>query len=180
MVSGNDPAWRRAPVTLAFAATDAGGSGVDFTETALDAGGWTPLSSPPGTLEIAGQGVHTILFRSTDKAGNVEPTQTCTVRIDAGGPVTTARAARVRRGARVRLRYRVDDLTPRASVRIVVKTRAGRPRATLRLGLRTTNALQTASWRCRLPRGAYRIVVYAVDQAGNRQVRAGTARLSVL
>ena len=67
------------------------------------------------------------------------------------GPATSARAARVRRGARVTLRYRVDDLTPEAKVRLVVRTPPeGRKRATLRLGWRGTNTLRAVTWRCTL------------------------------
>ena len=99
--------------------------------------------------------------------------------IDAEPPVTSARAARVRRGARATLRYRVDDVTPKASVRLVVRTLAGQRRATLRLGWRGTNAARSLSWRCTLARGSYRVAVFATDQAGNRQARAGSARLTV-
>ena len=108
-------------------------------------------------------------YRSIDKDGNVETTRTCTVRIDGERPVTSARAASVRRGARVTLRYRVDDLTPTANVRLVVRTRGGRTRATLRLGRRGTNVLRAASWRCTLARGAY-------ASPSTRPTRPATAR----
>jgi hypothetical protein len=77
------------------------------------------------------------------------------------------------------LRYRVNDLTPRAKVRIVVRTRAGAARKTLRPGWRGTNVRRSAWFRCRLARGTYRYFVYAIDQAGNRQKRLGSARLVV-
>jgi len=64
-------------------------------------------------------------------------------------------------------------------VRIVVRTLAGRPRAALRLGWRATNAARSTTWRCTLARGTYRVCVYAIDQAGNRQGKAGSARLTV-
>jgi hypothetical protein len=101
------------------------------------------------------------------------------VKIDSGRPTTSARAAVVRRGARVTLRYRVADLTPRANVRLVVKTTRGALRKTLRPGWRGTNTLRSASWRCTLARGTYRFFVYATDQAGNRQRVVGSARLTV-
>ena len=34
-------------------------------------------------------------------------------------------------------------------------------------------------WRATLPRGTYRLCVYATDQAGNRQATAGSAPLVV-
>ena len=178
-VHGSDSAWHRSAVTLTFSAVDSGGSGVGSTQADVDWAGWAPLSGVPAVLPVAGQGVHAVRYRSVDLEGNVEEARTCTVNIDAGRPVTSARAALVRRGARVTLRYRVADLTPRANVRLVVKTTAGAPRKTLRPGWRGTNAPRSASWRCTLARGTYRFFVYATDQAGNRQKVAGSARLVV-
>jgi hypothetical protein len=178
-VHGSDSAWHRSAVTLTFSAVDAGGSGVGSTQADVDWAGWAPLSGVPATLTVTGQGVHTVRYRSIDLAGNAEGARSCTVKIDAGRPTTSARAAVVRRGARVTLRFRVVDLTPRANVRLVVKTTAGAPRKTLRPGWRGTNAPRAASWRCTLARGAYRLFVYATDQAGNRQKVAGSARLTV-
>ena len=178
-VGGAGAGWSRTPVTLTFAATDEG-SGVDRTEAALDDQlELLPLAGLPATLDVAGQGTHAVRYRSIDRDGNAEPTQMCTVMIDGERPVPSARAASVRRGARVTLRYRVRDLTPTANVRLVVKTRGGRARATLRLGRRGTNALRAATWRCTLARGVYVVAVYATDEAGNRQARPGTARLTV-
>ena len=177
---GGAPAgWSATPVTLTFEATDQG-SGVAAVEAAVDDdAGFTPLVGLPASLEVSGQGVHTVRYRARDKSDNVEATHSCTVSIDAEGPVTAARAARVRRGARVTLRYQVDDLTPKASVRLVVRTPAGRWRATLHPGWRTTGEEHGAVWRATLPRGVYKLVVYATDQAGNRQAAAGSARLVV-
>ena len=150
-----------------------------FTEAGLHDADPSRLTGTPRTLTISAQGERTVRYRSVDIAGNEEPWRTCTVRIDGRGPVTKTRAAGVRRGARVRLRYRVNDLTPKADVRLLVKTRSGRTRATIKLGWRGTNVLRSASWRCGLPRGRYRLVVLATDQAGNRQAAAGSARLIV-
>ena len=165
-VHGSDSAWHRSAVTLTFSADDAGGSGVGSTQAEVDWAGWAPLSGAPAVLRVAGQGVHTVRYRSMDLAGNLEEARACTVKIDAGRPTTSARAALVRRGARVTLRYRVADLTPRANVRLVVKTTAGAPRKTLRPGWRGTNALRSASWRCMLARGTYRFFVYATRPGG--------------
>jgi len=178
-VHGSDTAWHRSAVTLTFSAVDTGGSGVGSTQADVDWAGWAPLTGVPAALRVAGQGVHTVRYRSIDLSSNVEEARTCTVKIDAGRPVTSARAAIVRRGSRVTLRYRVADLTPRANVRLVVKSTAGAPRKTLRPGWRGTNAPRSASWRCTLARGTYRFFVYATDQAGNRQKVAGSARLIV-
>jgi hypothetical protein len=177
-VSGAGTGWRQTDASLILPATDEG-SGVAFTEASLDTPDLARLPDLPGTLDARGQGVHVVRYRSTDNDGNVEVTRTCTVKIDAGLPVTSVRAASVRRGARVTLRYRVDDLTPKASVRLVIRTLAGQRRATLRPGWRGTNAERSLSWRCTLARGSYRVAVFATDQAGNRQSTAGSARLTV-
>ena len=89
------------------------------------------------------------------------------------------RGATVKKGAVASLRYRIRDLTAKATVVLIVRTPGGAVRATLRLGVRGTNAARTCSWRCRLPRGTYRLVAHATDQAGNRQRAAGTAKLVV-
>ena len=177
-VEGADGGWSATPVTLEFDATD-DLAGVDRIEAGVDGAALEPLDGVPCTLVIAAQGAHTVSYHAADKRGNVEATRTCSVRIDAEAPVTVVRAARVRQGARVSLRYRVDDVTPRARVRLVVRTLSGRSRATLRPGRRATGALLSASWRATLPRGVYRVWVYATDEAGNRQVAPGSARLTI-
>ena len=177
-VRGADAGWHRAPVTLSFAAAD-DDSGVDFVETDADGAGWSALPSLPGTLLFSGQGTHEVEYRAVDLAGNLETARSCRVRIDTEGPLTGARRASARRGQRLTLRYRIEDLTAKARVRIVIRTLAGGPRKTLRLGLRGTNAVRSCRWRCSLPRGSYRYFVYATDQAGNRQARLGSAGLVV-
>ena len=94
--AGVDGAWHRTAVTVSFAATDnPGGSGVAYTEYALGAGTtWTKANAvtivaPPSH---ANDGVHTIVYRSVDDAGNVESAKTCRVRIDTTAPFTTDNA----------------------------------------------------------------------------------------
>jgi hypothetical protein len=178
VVDGAPVGWTAAPVTLTFRATDQG-SGVAFVEAGMDGAELAMLAGLPAKLQVSGQGVHIVRYRARDKRDNVEATRSCTVRIDAEGPVTSARVARVRKGARVTLRYRVDDLTPEATVRLVVRTPSGRARATLRPGRRATGAVHAVAWRATVPRGTYRLWVYATDQAGNGQTTAGSARLVV-
>ncbi len=77
--------WAKSAVTVHFTATDNGGSGVAGTEYKLDGGGWTSGTQ----VAVSGEGVHTLLYRSTDALGTVEDDKSATVRIDATAPVTS-------------------------------------------------------------------------------------------
>jgi hypothetical protein len=80
------------PVTLTFLATDnAGGSGMSGgqakTEYKLDDGPWTVGTSLAVPAPSNTKTTHTLLYRSTDNAGNLEDAKSCTVMIDTtGGP----------------------------------------------------------------------------------------------
>jgi hypothetical protein len=63
-----------------------GGSGIASTEYNLDGAGWQTYSGP---FQVTGDGSHTLDYRSTDKAGNVEATQTVTFNVDATAPSIT-------------------------------------------------------------------------------------------
>lgn len=92
-VSGADGLWHNQPVSLIFSATDnPGGSGVAYTRYSLDGGvSWAQA----GTATIAApadhsnDGVHTVLYRSVDNAGNAEAAKSCQVMIDTQPPTTT-------------------------------------------------------------------------------------------
>ena len=88
-----DGSWHKAPVTVALTPTDnAGGSGMSGgdarTEYKLDSGDWTTGTSVTVTAPAshANDGSHTISYRSSDAAGNVEADKTCTVKIDTTPP----------------------------------------------------------------------------------------------
>jgi plastocyanin len=58
------------PVEVTLTAADeAGGSGVASTEYAVDGGAFQPYTAP---FTVSAEGAHTIVYRSTDVAGNVE------------------------------------------------------------------------------------------------------------
>ena len=78
----NDAGWHNGTIPVVLAATDAG-SGVKTVEWSLDGGAWTPYSTP---VEVTGDGQHELLFRSTDKAGNVETLKSAVLRIDGTKP----------------------------------------------------------------------------------------------
>jgi hypothetical protein len=73
--------WQSSAVTVSLSPND-GGSGVANTQFAVDGGGWNSGTS----VNLSGDGVHTISFFSTDVAGNVESAQTATVSIDTTPP----------------------------------------------------------------------------------------------
>jgi len=95
-VSGADTLWHNADVTLTFTATDdEGGSGMvggeAKTEYQIDGGDWvegtTCTVTAPG--DHSGDGLRTVLYRSTDAAGNTETAKTATVKIDTTPPAGT-------------------------------------------------------------------------------------------
>jgi hypothetical protein len=69
--------------TVTLTADDGVGSGVALTEYDLDGSGWQTYSAP---FQVTGDGDHTLLFRSTDAAGNVEATNTLEFTVDTTGP----------------------------------------------------------------------------------------------
>jgi cytochrome c len=78
--------WYTGTATVTLTATDA--SGVASTQYQLDAATeWTAYTEP---VSVSGDGVHTVRFRSTDLAGNVEETKSIEVKIDTTAPVTVA------------------------------------------------------------------------------------------
>ncbi len=80
--SHNAPAgWQSGATTVALGPSD-GGSGVANTQYSVDGGGWNSGTS----VNVSGDGIHTISFFSTDVAGNIESPKTATVMIDSTPP----------------------------------------------------------------------------------------------
>ena len=79
--------WSNAARTIDFwPADNAGGWGVLFTQARVDAAPYRQCSS----IEVTGEGVHTVYYCSSDKAGNMEGNNSATVRIDTTEPTTVA------------------------------------------------------------------------------------------
>jgi len=183
--SGADGRWHNHDVNVSFAAVDPS-SGVQSTSFSTDGGRtWQTgsllvLVASPDHL---GDGIHTILYRSVDAAGNIESARTCTVAIDTRRPTTVALSdATVRRGGTATLRFRVNDLSPCAStatVVISVRTLSGKYVKTLRLSSRRVNVNLAYSFHCNLAKRTYRFFVLAQDRAGNRNIVVGSRRLVV-
>jgi hypothetical protein len=188
VVTGADDRWHRKPVTLRFTATDTSagggaGSGVRDTEYSLD-GGTTWRKSASATVAApvghTGDGVHTVLYRATDLAGNVEIARSCRVKIDTRGPVTAARTASGRAWHPLSLRYRLSDgLSPKLTgVTVVIRNAAGLVVLRVPRGVQSVGVWQTLAWTPRA-RGVYHFAVYGKDLAGNPQSRAGDASINV-
>lgn len=183
--AGADGRWHNLAVTVRFTATDAG-AGVAETLYSTDGGAsWSSGTS----LEVAApadhsqDGAHAILYLSRDVAGHSELPRSCSVKIDTRQPVTAALStARVERGARATLRYRVSDRAPcaaRANVTIKITTLSGRLVKVFRLGQRAVNRNLGYQFRCTLAKRTYRYKVFATDAAGNKQAVVGGNRLVV-
>ena len=102
--------WINVPITLQFAPTDLE-SGVASTQYSTNNRNWVTGTSY--TVATAGQ--TTVYFRSTDKLGNVETTQSIVVKIDRAAPtitITTPKSKTVyRRGTAVTALWKAVDNT---------------------------------------------------------------------
>jgi hypothetical protein len=78
----NANGWHRDEVSVTLAAED-DAPGVTTTQYSLDGAGWVAYTGP---IAIRAEGVHTLLYRSIDAAGNVEAAGTLIVRIDKTAP----------------------------------------------------------------------------------------------
>ncbi|WP_406422951.1 ThuA domain-containing protein [Streptomyces sp. NBC_00842] len=78
-----DNGWRTGPASVTLKADDGSGSGADSTQYKVDGGDWKPFT---GAFTVTGDGTHTISYRSTDKAGNVESVKSSTLKIDGTAP----------------------------------------------------------------------------------------------
>lgn len=104
--SGADGAWHKTPVTVAFSADD-GASGVARTEYRVDgAASWTSGDS----VVVSKHGVHTVAYRSADRADNVEESHSVQVKIDTSAPVTFDDAPTRWRNATVTVTLQASDI----------------------------------------------------------------------
>jgi hypothetical protein len=112
-VAGADALWHDGAVALSFSALDnTGGTGVAYSEYSLDTGAtWTKGNALtiPAPADHSGDGLHTVLYRSADDAGNLEKARSCTVKIDTRAPVTSVA------GANSRWQRKAKTLTFRAA-----------------------------------------------------------------
>jgi len=185
IVQGADKPWHKVPVELHFVAHDLA-TGVAFTEYSLDDGTtWAQGTTVtiPAPADHSGDGMHTVLYRSTDNVGNLEEARVCRVGIDTQRPTPLApRAAHVVHGHMATLHYTIGDPRPGSpTARVTIVVRDGRG-AVVRKAVLPSRAVDTSlAYRfvCRLARGRYGFSVAATDAAGNRQTAVATNTLVV-
>jgi hypothetical protein len=74
--------WHPGTVPVSLTAAD-DGLGVDFIEYKLDGGQWTRYT---GTVDVTGDGEHTLRYHAVDRAGNSEAEKAATIKIDGTRP----------------------------------------------------------------------------------------------
>ncbi len=181
--------WYTGPVTVGLGASD-DCSGVASTEFSVDGGAtWQSYTAP---VAFASDGTHTLLYRSADRAGNVETAQSLVVKIDGTAPAVSLSASPSGiwppngKTVTAELSGEGSDATSGlASVTYVVTDEYGTP---LSIPARTL-AGATATWAELLDVVAsrlggdedgrlYRVVATATDAAGNTST--ATADIVVL
>ena len=156
-----------------------------------------PTTAPPGEsgasvaidapADHSNDGYHTILYRSTDNAGNQEQTESLGVGIDTLGPACSVpRPSLVDAGKPGILYFMASDAgsdVARATISIVnshgrVLRRFVEPAGNWGYG--EPLPYYWLRFSCKLKPGTYRVEVRATDWAGNPQVVAGRGLLRVV
>jgi hypothetical protein len=177
VVTAVDPtsgSWQKDPAAVNFSGTDEG-SGYAHTEWSTDGEAWMRGER----AEVGGDGETTVSYRGVDNVGLTSATQSITVKVASTPPTATAANASVKKGHRATFRFNVTAVTPTVQVVIQLRSRSGKTLSTHRFGNVTANAAMSRSFHVDLKKGAYEIRVGAVDEAGNEQIRRGSATLTV-
>ena len=95
----NANGWNNGPVTVTLAATDddSGVKTISYSLTGAQTGG-AVVTGSQATVTVSAHGITTLTYFATDAAGNVEPVQTLTVRIDKARPALACAAVPGRSG----------------------------------------------------------------------------------
>jgi cytochrome c len=155
----NDDGWVNHTVPVTLSASD-GASGVARTEYSVDGGPWTPYTGP---VDVSGDGTHTVRYRSTDNAGNVESDKAATIKIDGTAP--TVLVSGIANGQiygdsqDLRISWQAVDAT--SGIGTLTGDLDGNPY--------TSGTLQALF---ELGLGTHTLRVTAVDRAGNSTVQA--------
>jgi hypothetical protein len=138
---------------------------------------------------VSGEGSHEVQYYSVDAAGDTESTRTGYVNIDTVRPTSVAKATTVtrskaRKGSWLTLKVTLSDAKPTcgsATLVTTLTTASGARLGRTTLAGVTVNKTRTVKVRLTrtLKRGTYYVLTKATDKAGNRQAKAGKARLTI-
>lgn len=167
---GGDPGFYRGPVSVTFAAADPH-SGAAGIAASVDGG---PMSPVAGPIALDASGTHTLTYRATDRAGNVEPTRTFRLVIDRTAPslgATTVGGPFSPNGDGMRdIAQITHGVTETGSIAGVVTDGSG---ATIRTFTARVDGPGTIGWDGRSESGAivangtYALALTPRDRAGN-------------
>lgn len=178
-VSGvRDGSWVAADATVTLTASDGtAGSGVASITYTLDGVSHTVADSSVRVALGAKDATRTLIYHATDEAGNAGDDERLTLHVDTEGPSTVARSATAAKGAKLTLRYRVDDASSPTATDVVITVKNGDGSVVKRLevGRVSTGTWHTAAWTPS-GTGCYTWSVAAQDLAGNAQTSAVKAR----
>ncbi|KRC66011.1 hypothetical protein ASE12_15365 [Aeromicrobium sp. Root236] len=83
--------WTTAPVKVTAAGFD--DREVAGVETSVDEGPWVAVEDDEVTVQVTGEGKHSVRARATDASGNVSPVQTLDLKVDTAAPISKATVA---------------------------------------------------------------------------------------
>jgi photosystem II stability/assembly factor-like uncharacterized protein len=185
-----DTGWHRKPVTIDFTTNDIGTAGVVSTQSRLDDDPWQsgPAITVPAYADHHFDGEHTVLYYSTDAAGNQEQTESRVIGIDTLGPACSVpRNSVADTGRRGTLYFMAtDEMSGLKSVTVAIE---GRHHRVLRRFVETSGdwivigedvPYYWLRFECGLKPGTYHVVVTALDVAGNHQATVGRGLLRVV
>ncbi|MBP2325019.1 PKD repeat protein/glucose/arabinose dehydrogenase [Kibdelosporangium banguiense] len=157
----NDDGWHNGAIPVALSSVDPA-SGVASTQYSLDGGPWKPYTEP---VNVTGDGTHTVAYRSTDRAGNVEQQKAATVKIDGTKPTVLISGIADGQiyGDSQDLRISWQAVDPTSGIKTVSGALDSRPY--------TSGSLQALY---ELGLGIHSLSVTAVDKAGNQTVQTVT------
>jgi len=134
---------------------------------------YTPTQSGVYYLLVfaySGGGAYTVTYsRSSPKPG------------DTVGPVCAAKNVTVTRGKTCTIYFKVHDaLSAKVAQHVAIETKSGAVKKSWSwIDVENIAGWWATKYTCRLPKGAYRIVVTGGDLSGNKQSRVGRATLTV-
>jgi photosystem II stability/assembly factor-like uncharacterized protein len=180
--------WHRKSATIDLTTQDIGTAGVTSTETRLDDGAWQSGTSltVPAYADHHFDGEHTVLYYSTDAAGNREQTESRDIGIDTLGPACAVpHDSVVDTGHRGLLYFMASDaMSGIDRVTIAIKDRHDRVlRHFVEYGYGDNESdvpYYVLTFHCGLKPGTYHVVVTALDVAGNHQATVGRGVLRVV